>query len=665
MNGTTTTDKKYAAWKDAEIPIIIGVSAHRDIRQEHVPEIKDKVRKVLNDVKALCPNSPVYMLNGLAKGGDQLCADVAVDLGIKLIVALPFDEDKYINPVDFPLGTDLHYAKYERDGHVKEKFVVPDTEKQYGDALASEKSRNYLFRQQGIYVATNCHLLLALWDGEKVVDKRKECGTNAAIGFALNHSYYQPNGTEFSPSDDGAVARIFAPRDSGTYGEIKECPLTYYVPTEITFEVENAKNNQAGSESKYYDEYDDIPPRLAEILMRTDGFNRDYHEYCAELKKPENIRDGQYLLDKSEYDRAVVLGNKARAMVDCHNVASKLSSINKKKNLRAIMALAVMGMLLLLSFMVYDQLSFLWTAAISLVTLVILILTYALVYAGEKRSAGGVQKRGRTKIKFDVHERFIEYRALSEALRVQYYMTMYGIEDCVCRYFTWSHKSVMPWVRRAVIALNAGKTVAAWEGAEAEYVDNGGDRVIKSDRHDARGVFENKLFVKWIGHSKYEMDYNGNGQIGYHLKSVSEKGKAIKKRNVINKCALSITLCAYVLLYVCELLPFVDLGSTIAWIFNWRMLLKSVLSTFAAITFLLTYYYGKQSLDLIRSDSVNMVKLYRIALDRANKIYQTFDKTKDCNAAMRSLVCELAREQLIENVTWVAYNRDNNIEMPM
>lgn len=642
-------DKKFAAWDKAEVPIIIGVSAHRNIRMEYESQVKDRVREFLTSVRELCPHSPIYMLNGLAKSGDQLCADVAAELGIKLIVALPFEREKYVNTEDFPNGTDKKFNGYFENGQVIDSFIVPDMEHAGGD----EFSRDYRFRQQGIYVATNCHILLALWDGKEVVDKRKEGGTNAAVGFALKNSYYQPNGMEFSPSEDGAVAWVFSPRERTTYGENIDVFLKYLVPTDVMDEIEKSDGKTAGNEAHYYETSDRMPDKLTDVLLHTDRYNRDYLEYCAELGKKEDRQDG-YLLDEAEYDAAP---RKAQAMVHCHNMASKLSAINKKRNLHAVMALAVLGMCMLLSFMVYDQLAYGWTVALCIVTVVVLVFAFLLLFAGEKV--------GRGKINFDVHARFIEYRALSEALRVQYYMSMYGIEECVCRYFTWSHKSLMPWVRKAVIALNVGRTVAAWENdCEERAQDN--TQVIFSGRTDARGIFENKLFNKWVGHDKHRLDYNDNGQLGYHLMSVSKKRAAIRRRNTVRKIALIVTLFAYVTLFVCELLPIVDLGASIAGsVFTWRMLLKCTLSTFVAVTFLINYYYGKQSLDLIQTDSVNMIRLYRTAIDRANKIYETFDKISDCDNAIRSLICELAREQLIENVTWVAYNKDNNIEMPM
>lgn len=650
--------KQNVFWKNAEIPITIGVSAHRNIRTDHLARVESQVRKVISDLRELCPNSPLRMVTGLAFGGDLLCAKIAAEMGVKLEVALPFDEDKYVNPVDFPRGSDDEYWAIRNSNAVVDCFVAPDVEK----VEHSETDRDYLFRQQAIYVATRCHVMLALWDGTEASDKRKECGTNAAVGFALKHNYYQQNGMEFYPALDGAVIKIFSPREGRTYGEIKEeqTKIKYLVPTGVLREIADGIKNKptgeriirAGSDSAYYEETTEIPAPLKEVLCRTDRYNYDYIKYCAAKKTEQTPDSSDFLMDEKEYNAG---SDKTRAIHDCYKIASELSSANKKRNLKAVMFLATMGMLLILAFMLYDQLSFVWTVVTCLAMVGLLVASYFLVSSGDKTGFGG-------------HDRFIEYRALAEALRVQYFMALYGINDNVSVYFTWSHKSMMPWVRKAVIALTLGEFEPVWEAdGMSEYYEriDAATLPVRTGRSDAQAVFGSKMLGKWVGHNKYSVDPHDNGQIGYHLNNIKNKSVSIRRRNIVNIVAIVVTLITYVTLFVCELLPIVDLDAELFWVVDGRTLLKCVLSIFTAVTFLITYYYGSQSLDQIQADSINMVRLYRAALDRAAIIYRTSSNRAVCDAAFKSLLCELAREQLIENVTWVAYNRDNNISMPL
>lgn len=647
-----TDVKANVAWKNAEVPIVIGVSAHRNIRFEHCERIKRQVGEFIDGIKRLCPHSPIVMLTGLAAGGDTWCAEVAVEKGVKLMLALPDDEKEYVNDTDFPLdGKDKYHAL--KTGNTVAEFVVGDMEK----VPHSENDRDYKFRQQAIYVATNCHVLLALWDGTDAPDKRSECGTNAAVGFALKHNYYEPNGMEFCPANDGSVVWVFSPRETGTYGEMTDRAVKYLVPT----------SRLDGPSAAYYTAYDSMPERMTDMLLRTDRFNADYLEYCAKQKTAEPIKETDCLLGMREYTDGSASSRKVH---DCCKIASALSGDCKKKNLHALMLLALAGTALILAFMVYDQLAFGWTSWLCLSVFALLIVVYAAVRAVQKRGRSGDRKAGAGKTAFDVHARFVEYRALAEALRVQYYFLLFGLDDGVGRYMAWSQKSSLAWVKKAVAAVSLGGVKPAWTDEKLrdcykELSLPPDSRMIKNNGDDEKSVFVNRMFGRWVGHSKHMPHFDDNGQIGYHLINIQKKREKIKRRDAVKTVVIAATVLIYLALFVCELIPAVDMSRPLFWVVDMRMLFKSVLSVFTAATFLVSYYYDKQSLDQIIFDSYNMVGLYGTAIDRANEIYRTFEKRSDCDAALESLVRELAREQLAENAAWVAYNRGDNIELPV
>ena len=83
--------------KDSIIPIMIGITGHRDIPDGARGAIYEAVKAELLKLRGLCPNSALVMLNSLAEGGDLLCADAAEELGIPLIAALPRKKEDYVN----------------------------------------------------------------------------------------------------------------------------------------------------------------------------------------------------------------------------------------------------------------------------------------------------------------------------------------------------------------------------------------------------------------------------------------------------------------------------------------------------------------------------------------------------------------------------------------
>lgn len=152
---------------ESPIPIVIGVTGHRDLRAEELGAIRGLVREQLNQLLSRFPNSSFWMLSSLASGGDTLCAEVALELGIRLFCPLPMEAESY--------AADFQWEEREcffRLLSKSEAFVCPPPE-------AGCSGRDACYRQAGIYVASHCHILLALWDGDD--SKKHGCGTAAAI----------------------------------------------------------------------------------------------------------------------------------------------------------------------------------------------------------------------------------------------------------------------------------------------------------------------------------------------------------------------------------------------------------------------------------------------------------------------------------------------------
>ena len=78
------------------IPVVVGITGHRSIKKQDETALAGAVRTELKKLQACCPNSPLVMLNSLAEGSDLLCAEIADELGIPLLAALPL--------LGFPIG---------------------------------------------------------------------------------------------------------------------------------------------------------------------------------------------------------------------------------------------------------------------------------------------------------------------------------------------------------------------------------------------------------------------------------------------------------------------------------------------------------------------------------------------------------------------------------
>ena len=72
------------------IPLIVGVTGHRDLLPEDLQKLKELVREVFQTLKAKHPHTPLVLLSPLVEGADQLVAEVALeqDVGAQLLAVL-------------------------------------------------------------------------------------------------------------------------------------------------------------------------------------------------------------------------------------------------------------------------------------------------------------------------------------------------------------------------------------------------------------------------------------------------------------------------------------------------------------------------------------------------------------------------------------------------
>ena len=184
-----------------QLSIVIGVTGHRNLSNVNIDSLKYVIKQQLNNVISKCPNTKIKLLTSLAEGADQLCAEVALELGLSIIVPLPMEVDEYIK--DYK-GEALDKFK-ELLNKAENSFVVPYIEE------TNKIDRDYKYRQAGIYVASHCQCLLALWDGSN--PKVGGCGTAEVVDMVLNHTYRSSE--KCIKNDDGFVIHINTPRTNG------------------------------------------------------------------------------------------------------------------------------------------------------------------------------------------------------------------------------------------------------------------------------------------------------------------------------------------------------------------------------------------------------------------------------------------------------------------
>lgn len=535
------------------IPIVIGVTGHRDLRQQDIPLLRRTVHTELEKLKTEYPHSEFIMLNSLASGADTLCAEEALGLGISLVCPLPMDADEYCKDFsgDEPAAFDDLLSKAD------EVFVAPHIEPE-------QDGRDYLYRQAGIYVAAHSHVLLALWDGSPA--KPNGCGTAEAVSFML-HGGYDGAGSCFHTENDGAVIHIRTSRESGR----DRFPVSVRL-----------LENKTGS--------------LREVLKMTDCYN-------AEALETEGNAD--MLILQSDLDNA---DNHTKRLHEVYRTADALAMHFQKKYLNAIRCFSIFGMLLVVLFLLYDELE----CNLFLIGYGLLIAIYAATYF--------ITSKGKS------HAKYLQYRVLSETMRTQFYLCAVGLNDDIGNFFTWTQKYESTWIREAVSVLLIGKTP---------------QRIVSDEAVEAL----------WI-----------DGQLAYHKNALKRNSH---KRRINQKTAGSLLIASVALFILVLILEFTfsysmerpifsDVFPHIfmhhaGQVFTLRSLLKIILGGISAFTAFLTNYYGKLSLERKATDNEKMAALYSVAKDRLE--HGTSESAR--------VFLELAREELVECGNWYSYCQES------
>lgn len=139
----------------------VGITGHQDRAGIQWPWVREILRSKLTEIGTID-----RALSSLAAGSDQVFAEVAVDLGIPLTAVVPLENyDRFFK------GESL--TKYRR------LLAQSDPHLLFGGDDAERA-----FLEAGIYIANECDLLFAVWDGEKAEGIG---GTGDIVTYAQKH----------------------------------------------------------------------------------------------------------------------------------------------------------------------------------------------------------------------------------------------------------------------------------------------------------------------------------------------------------------------------------------------------------------------------------------------------------------------------------------------
>ena len=164
----------------ADIPLVVGVTSHRNLAASEVEPIRQLVRDFFASLKREFSELPLVVLSALAEGGDRLVAREALAAGARLIAPLPLSQ--------------VSYAEDFIDAESRATFESCASEPKScncrlvrGNTLAAVavhgEARDRQYAQAGVFVASHSHILLTLWDGH---ESDLLGGTAQVVRYALH-----------------------------------------------------------------------------------------------------------------------------------------------------------------------------------------------------------------------------------------------------------------------------------------------------------------------------------------------------------------------------------------------------------------------------------------------------------------------------------------------
>lgn len=142
----------------------IGITGHRFLME--LDKIKAGIQRALDTIATKFPDSFFAIFSLLAQGADRIVAEEIRERfgeGTRLIAVLPLPKDDY--RTDFDPVDDTPEAQYESREVIKEFEYYLDVATDIIE-MPPTRTRNEAYEVAGQFVADNCDILIAIWDGK-------------------------------------------------------------------------------------------------------------------------------------------------------------------------------------------------------------------------------------------------------------------------------------------------------------------------------------------------------------------------------------------------------------------------------------------------------------------------------------------------------------------
>lgn len=405
--------------KDGHLPLVVGVTGHRDLVEEDISELEDKVRWILRTLREKYPATPLIIISPLAEGADRLVARIALDEGATLIAALPMPCDEYSK--DFETGSSCSEF-CELLGRAERTVVMPWHQEVTSESVQQNRHlRDNQYLAVGHFVVEHCQVLIALWNG---IDNGLVGGTASIVSLQLqgNTNISMQISSSFAPVQTGPVYHILTRRQSDSTVTAAD---QMFLETGVTAQIAPNElnilypNSIVGMFS--------MKSEMEKLFGYINEFNSDICDNHENIEgKIQQSKDWFISEDKCPDDYLLALRN-LFALCDSFAMVCQTRSHSTLLMIATSLPLMVIFLSIFTNIVASPLLAALY--------LLLMIFSYGVYRVSIRR---GDQKN------------YLDCRALAEGLRVHFYWKLAGLEESAAHHLLNRERSEADWIRCAI-----------------------------------------------------------------------------------------------------------------------------------------------------------------------------------------------------------------------
>ena len=453
--------------------LTVGVTGHRDLVADEIPALKEIVRNFFLQLRNDFPELDLQLITPLAEGGDRLVTDVALELGIDLIVPLPMAQHEYEK--DFSSEEEIAIF---RDTLERARVIrLPNLSE--GDGQAQKPpDHDRQYAQLGIFISNHSQVLLALWDGKA---STAVGGTAGVVNYHLTAvmpgcSVAEESANLLADNDNDLAYHVVCSRDRPD-GQ----PADGFKPLQTAWVTAHFGSNST----------DHMPLDYQDMLQRLHDYDLDEERYQASIER----ESADLLSNAPEMEYPPGVDEICRQ----HGVADWLAVHFQKRvfgGLLATHSLAVFIGLVFILYSEFDGLDYLLS-----LFLLAFLAGFVVFKIGERRQW---------------HRKYLDYRALAEGLRVQFYWSLAGVIDVKSAVFAYENflqkQDVdLGWIRHVMRNVS----------------------LLRSRDQVPQEAWLDWVIEEWVG------DHADNaGQLSYYRRKELEKAKKFQRTTYLGRIAL-------------------------------------------------------------------------------------------------------------------------------